>query len=188
MNLQDLMAQRRAIFPASYTQEPIERDLIEQILACANYAPTHKLTQPWRFRVLQGQSAQALGQALSAAYLAHAGEQASAMKAQKLQTNPTLASHLIAIGMKRHAASGLPEWEELAAVAMAVQNMWLMASHLGLGAFWSTPEVCDAPTVRELLQWEADERGLGFLYLGKHQLTELPPANRTPIHEKVKWL
>ena len=45
---------------------------------------------------------------------------------------PYYISHLILIGMKRQAKPEklLPEWEEICAVAMSVQNMHLMATSL----------------------------------------------------------
>ena len=51
--LSEIIKNRRSIFPESYTQEEIPTNIIEQILESANYAPTHKLTQPWRFTVIR---------------------------------------------------------------------------------------------------------------------------------------
>jgi nitroreductase len=49
-------------------------------------------------------------------------------------------SHMIAICMARqpHPTKLMPLWEELAACACAVQNMHLMATSLGLAAYWSS--------------------------------------------------
>ena len=41
--------------------------------------------------------------------------------------------------MQRDPKESVPEWEEIASVAMAVQNMWLMAQELNLGGYWSSP-------------------------------------------------
>ena len=44
----------------------------------------------------------------------------------------------VAIGLARHADK-VPEWEELAAVAAAVQNMQLQAAALGgVACYWSS--------------------------------------------------
>ena len=50
-----LISERRSVFPASYTDRKIDKDIILQILENANYAPTHRLTQPWRFKVMEGE-------------------------------------------------------------------------------------------------------------------------------------
>ena len=53
-----------------------------------------------------------------------------------------LASHLVAVCMSRHQPTPgkkqIPEWEEMAAVACAVQNMHLMATARGVAAYWSS--------------------------------------------------
>jgi len=43
--------------------------------------------------------------------------------------------------MKRDPKESLPEWEEVAAVAMAVQNLWLSSHEKGIGGYWSSPGV-----------------------------------------------
>ena len=43
----------------------------------------------------------------------------------------------VAIGLARHADK-VPEWEEVAAVAAAVQNMQLAAAALGVACYWSS--------------------------------------------------
>ena len=47
---------------------------------------------------------------------------------------------MIAICMARQSRPEklMPLWEEIAAVACAVQNMHLMATSLGVGAYWSS--------------------------------------------------
>ena len=49
-----LIRHRRSIFPNMYTNEVVEDAIIIQILENANWAPTHKLTCPWRFCVFTG--------------------------------------------------------------------------------------------------------------------------------------
>lgn len=49
----------------------------------------------------------------------------------------------IAIYVKKDPKPGkaMPEWEETAAVSCAVQNMWLMATALGLAGYWTSWQV-----------------------------------------------
>src|SRR5699024_9690057 len=46
---------RRAVFPRQYNTQPISKEEIQKILAVANWAPTHKHTEPWRFKVIYGE-------------------------------------------------------------------------------------------------------------------------------------
>ena len=47
----ELIKDRRTIYPEQYTDRKVHRELIEKILNNAIWAPTHGMTQPWRFKV-----------------------------------------------------------------------------------------------------------------------------------------
>jgi len=56
-----IIRDRRSIFPAQFIDEPISEDTIGLILENANWAPTHKKTEPWRFHIIMGDSLTELG-------------------------------------------------------------------------------------------------------------------------------
>ena len=58
MELQDAMRDRRSI--RGFTDEPVSRALMEEILATANLAPSSMNTQPWHFHVLTGEVLEAV--------------------------------------------------------------------------------------------------------------------------------
>lgn len=184
----NLIHRRRAIFPKTYLPgKPIERALIEQLLENANWAPTHRLTEPWRFRVFHSEESR---RQLSAYLLDFhqqntAPEQFSEEKMKKSGENPLMAGAVMAIVMQRDPEARIPEFEEIAAVAMAVQNMWLSCTAMGLGCYWSTPRAAlEADTFLDL---QPGERCLGFFYLGWHEMPEIP-GKRKPVAEKVTWM
>lgn len=87
--------------------------------------------------------------------------------------------------MQRDPAERVPEWEEVAAVACAVQNLWLSCTAYGIGGYWSTPHsIIEA---REFLELADGERCLGLFYLGYHQMPDLP-GRRIPITQKITWM
>ena len=182
--IEEIIKNRRSVFPVQYNSEEISRKTIEKILETANWAPTHKKTEPWRFKVMQGKKLEHLGQFLADKYKETA-EKPSDFKYKKLQTNPTKASCVIAICMQRDPNESLPEWEEIAAVAMGVQNMWLTASHYGIGAYWSSPGLIKY--MDEFFSLKEGEKCLGFFYMGNYDETELQ-GERTAIETKVEWL
>ena len=59
---------RRAIYPNMYTGKKVSKELIEKALENANYAPTHKLTQPWLFKIYSGVSKTELGTEMVSLY------------------------------------------------------------------------------------------------------------------------
>ncbi|MBK6933069.1 MAG: nitroreductase [Saprospirales bacterium] len=185
--LSALIRRRRSVFPKSYLPEkPVDRALLEQLLENANWAPTHKLTEPWRFQVFHSAESRArLGDYLSGFYQRNTPPEAfSEEKMQKQGDNPRRAGAVIAILLHRDPAESIPEFEEIAAVAMAVQNMWLTCAALGLGCYWSTPRA--ALQAGEFLGLAPNERCLGLFYLGWHEMPEIA-GKRGDVGEKVVW-
>ena len=180
----DLIKKRRSVFPASYIDKPIEKKDIEKILEAANWAPNHKKTEPWRFKVLQGESQVKLGLFLSQKYLENETNPKE-FKVKKLIENPKKAGAIIVICMQRDAAERIPEWEEVAATAMAVQNMWLCCTEMGIGCYWSSPGLIKH--MGDFLNLNDSESCLGFFYMG-HYEDDLPEVSRTPIANKVVWM
>jgi nitroreductase len=182
----ELIRKRRAIFPKTYIDKAIPRNIIEEILENATWAPTHKLTEPWRFKVFTDSALGRLSDYLGDFYKKNTPEeQFSAIKYNKNRENPLKSACVIAICMKRDPEKRVPEWEEMAAVACAVQNMWLTCTAHNIGCYWSTPEA--ALKADEFLGLEEDERCLGFFYMGYHDMPETP-GRRSPVSEKVKWI
>ena len=46
-----LIKHRRSVKPEAYSSRKVQRDMVENILNNAIWAPSHGLTQPWRFKV-----------------------------------------------------------------------------------------------------------------------------------------
>ena len=186
MEIDALIRRRRAIFPKTYTDTPIDRSVIEQLLENANWAPNHKHTEPWRFVVFRGAGRERLADYLQARHEAlDAGKNLSEAKRNKFRDKVMASDTVLGILLHRDPEERLPEWEEIAAVSMAVQNIWLSCAARGLGAYWSSPgfvvDDSDFPERRP------GERCLGLFYIGHHNLPELP-GRRAPIGEKVRWV
>ena len=90
---------------------------------------------------------------------------------------------IIAINMK--VSGKIPEWEELAAVSCAVQNMALTAESLRVGAYWSSPPLIDQ--LGDFLGLGENEKCIGLFYMGYHNEKPWAP-NRTSMEEKVRWI
>lgn len=180
----DIIKKRRSVFPVQYNDKSIAKETIEQILEAANWAPNHKHTEPWRFKVLTGLKKEELGKFLSKKYK-EVDPKPKEFKIKKLQENPKRAGAIIAICMQRDPKESVPEWEETAAIAMAVQNMWLCSTELGIGAYWSSPGLIKF--MDEFFDLAEGEKCLGFFYMGYYD-DELPDGERKPIADKVEWI
>lgn len=191
-DINDLIKKRRSVFPPSYNDKEIPKHIIEHILENANYAPTHKLTEPWRFKILRANSDKSGGAPLQrlAAFLVEdyiqntSIELRSEIKLKKMAENPLRSNCVIAICMQRHEAL-LPEWEEIAAVSAAVQNMWLTCTAYGIGSYWSSPGAIDR--IGDFLNLNEGEKCLGFFYMG-YTDEPLLVGKRGAIEDKCVWI
>jgi len=181
-----LIRNRRSIFPRTYIDKPIPKAIIEEILENANWAPTHKMTEPWRFKVLIDDALVKLRDWQVDWYQNNVPkEKFSEKKFKKLQIKPLQAGCVIAICMQRDKKESIPEWEEIAAVSCAVQNMWLTTTSYDIGAYWSSPKFIK--DIGPFLKLKEGERCLGFFYMGYHETPDIP-RKRQPIMDKVEWL
>ena len=186
MELNDIIKIRRATPPRFMAKKEVERKLILSLLENANWAPNHKNTEPWRFIVFQGESKLNLAKSVFSFLEEKSGEgqEVNMQKAVKFRDNLLHIPVVMAIVLQRDAAERIPEWEEVAAVSMAVQNMWLSATDLGLGAFWATPPFLTL--IHPFLELKPGQKLLGFFFVG-HVSMEYPSPGRGPVSEKVTW-
>jgi len=183
--LTDIIKRRRSIFPVSYTAEEVPVELITQILESANYAPTHKLTQPWRFMVFRKEGKTKLGQELARLYKeVTPATQFLQKKYDSITEKADQASCIITLNLKLHSDK-VPEWEELAALACAVQNMALTAEALNVGAYWSSPGML--ADLKDYLNLDEQEKCYGLFYMGYHN-EPVRAAMRQPVADKIKWI
>ncbi len=186
MNIDEIIKNRRATPPRFISGEKIEKEKIQRLLENANWAPNHKKTEPWRFIVFQCESKQKLAEDIFAELGKRndTGENVNMQKVEKFNENLSRVPVAIAIVFERDAAQRLPEWEEIAAVSMAVQNMWLTATEMELGAFWASPKFL--PLIHDVVGVKGNQKLLGFFFVGNISM-EFPSPGRGNIAEKVEW-
>jgi len=176
--ISSIIQSRKSIYPNEFNGKIIEEDIIVQLLENANYAPTHKMTQPWIFKIFCNDSKKKLLDEITR------NKDLSENKKKKLENSFNKSSHIICICMKKNDDL-LPEWEEIAATAMAVQNIWISCVGSNIGGYWSTPKYIN--TLRKFLKLNVDEICLGFFYLGVHSSKKINKKRRDNISEKIQW-
>ena len=92
---------------------------------------------------------------------------------------------IISIFLNRDEKERLPEWEEIAAVSMSVQNMWLTCYANNIGSYWSTPSFLKE--YGELIDLSVNQTSLGFFFMGVYDHKESPKL-RDDITTKVEWI
>jgi len=178
---------RKSVFPQFFTAKPVAQDVIEELLEAANLAPSHKKTEPWRFRVYTGAGREKLSATIKEVYEAARAPEVRDPKvaikfAKKIDQSPVV----MAAFLHRDPQESVPEWEEVAAVACAVENIWVSLDQYDLGGYWSSPGfLCG-----DYAQWPgaaSNERCLGIFYFGHFEMPELPRP-RGAWREKVTFV
>jgi nitroreductase len=183
-----LMRNRRSVFPKQFDEgRHIPDETVQQILENATWAPNHGHTEPWHFVVFTGHGLQKLADFQSELYKSSAGENFKEATYQKLQAGPLKASHVIALGMKRDPNKKHPEVEEIAAVAAAVQNIYLSVTAYGLGGYWTTGGVTYNEKAKSFFGLSGEDRLLGFFYMAYVAVPSVA-GKRKPLEEKVVWI
>ena len=184
-----LIYERRSVFPKDYSGERVDDAVIEQMLENANWAPSHKLTEPWRFVVFSDLGLHKLAEFQARCYrkVTEAGGTFREDRYQALLTKPMQSSHIIAVGMKRDEKKSLPEIEEAGAVFCAMQNMYLTATGYGIGCYFSTGGITYFEEAKEFFGLGKEDKLLGFLHVGVPK-GPVSAGRRKPVKEKVKWI
>ena len=189
-SLSALIRHRRTIKPASMDPDrPVERSLLLTLLENGTWAPTHGVTEPWRFRVYEGAARQELAATLQRVYkeVTPAAEFRED-KLIKMSENALLAPTVVVTWMQRTVGHKVPAIEEREAVVCALQNIMLSAAAVELGSFWSSPPLIDSQAFHEWLGLGDEDVCLGLLYLGWPKASfAWPKSARKPVGEVVGW-
>jgi len=184
-----LIKHRRSIYTGQFTGEKVDEAVIHQMLENANWAPTHGLTEPWRFTVFTGDGIQKLAtfQAELFKKVTTAQGNFNEGKYEGLKTKPLSASHIIGIGMKRDEREKIPEIEEIEAVSCAVENMYLTAAAYGVGCYWGSGGITYMEEAKSFFGLGENDKFLGFLFIGVPG-SKWPEGKRGPVKEKTTWV
>lgn len=169
MGLEEAIRTRRT--HKAYAAEPIDRATLDELFELARWAPNHKLTNPWRFRVVGPGALARLKDAVG-----------DPVAAAKLDRAPTL----VVVSAIQSGDPALDEEDVLAAGAAAY--IVLLAAHgRGLAGYWRTPAVLRTAAGRGALAVPDDERMLGLLHLG-HPRQEPRVPERAPVDAVTTYL
>jgi nitroreductase len=151
-----------------YGSNPVDSRTLDELLDLARYAPNHKLTQPWRFRVLGPEAVARLKKA--------GGEKEEA----KLSRAPTLVLATAVL-----TGDAIQDEEDILATGCAVYAVLLGAHARGLASYWRTPGVLRRPEGREAIGLADDEHVVSLIHLGPPiSVPPDKPRDATP----VAWL
>ncbi|MGF1503695.1 MAG: nitroreductase family protein [Chloroflexi bacterium] len=182
---------RRSI--RKYQQRPVPQAVIERVLEAARWGPSAHNRQPWRFTVLTKQQhrsdlADAMAARLQADLRADGVDEdiitADTGRSQaRLKNAPVvIVVSMTMADMDRYPDERRQHFEWVMAtqsVAMAAQNLLLMAHAEGLGAVWMCAPLFCPETVREVVGIPAGLEPQGIVAMG------YPAQERTRTREPL---
>lgn len=168
MDVEEAIRTRRT--HKAYRQEPVSREVLDELFDLARWAPNHNLTAPWRFRVLGPRALERLK--------AIAGPEAGL----KLDRAPTLVVCTCAL-----SGDAVQDEEDLHATGVAAYIVLLAAHARGLGGYWRTPGVLRERAGLEAVQVPEGERFVGLIHLG-HPAGTKPAPERPPASATASYL
>jgi nitroreductase len=166
----------------------VAHELLVEILEDANWAPTHGLTQPWRFNVFVGSGRVRLADALQSLYddTTPQGEIRPEKRA-KLRDSVLQAPVCVAVSALTEDGGRISKMDEICATACAVQNLLLSAHQRGVGSYWSTPPVACCSGFAKWLGQDSRHTPMGLVYLGYAKDGDPPRSTRLPLEERVTF-
>jgi nitroreductase len=187
MDVLEVIRTRRSI--PQFKPDPIPRQVIEELLETAVWTPNHRLTEPWQFFVLEGESKRRFAEIRrDARRAALPNPDAPEVQAALLKVFEDTARTpaLIVFTSAGHADPELQE-ENYWSTFGAAYAVMLAAWSRGVGTYFRTGKaVVDSPRLRTLLGVPDDRRVIGVLYLGYP--AAVPQKRRTPAAKKTVWL
>ncbi|CAA0155983.1 Nitroreductase [Tenacibaculum maritimum] len=181
-----IIRDRKTTYAYDFSNKKIDKTILESLITNALWAPTHKLTQPWRFVVLEGKHQEDLGNHMAEYYRALYDEEEFSNERYEETKEYAKNATLLALIFQPSKRAQLPEWEEIAAISSAVQNMWLSCTALNIGSYWDTAEA--TMSYGKQIQLEEGEKFLGIFYMG-YLKEGIPSPNRRrkPLSKKLSW-
>lgn len=187
-NIANIIRNRRSTKPSDMNGKKINSSHIHQLLQLADWAPTHGLTEPWRFIVYENEAIQKFCFDHAELYKANTStDKFTEAKYEKLLHTGDTVSHIILVYMKRSGGNSIPAAEEFAAVAASIQNILLGAASLDIAVLWSTGGMTYHPSMKNYMGLAVDDTILGLLYMGYTDEPLKEGKRNIRLEDKVVW-
>ena len=166
-----------------FEDRPVPASTIERMLDAAVWAPNHRLTEPWRFFVLDQDSParRAAAELVRNTVLDRSGDARRADAGREKMLSAPCLMYVYSVPGQDDAATK----ENYAAVCCAVQNMALAGAAEGVAVTWETGGITRAEGVPELLGADPSWDLVTVLLIG-YPDEHLHPR-RTPVTKFVQW-
>lgn len=164
MELTKLIKERRSVH--QFEDKPVSVELVTELLDSAVWVPNHRMTQPWRFVVMQGEGRRKLAEIVRKFRQEREPDPEKAREiGEKMYAKFTSIPMFIAVVLKVNENPAIAE-EDYASAACLIQNFSLLAWEQGIGMVWETYPLLKLDAFREAFGVQQDERIIASLHTG----------------------
>ena len=175
---------KRYSTPAKLLVEPApDEEQLKQILELAMHAPDHGRLNPYRFISIRGEARHALSRVFGEA-VRRRDPDAHPEYLHKQMEKPLRSPLIVVVVASLIESNKIPEIEQVLSAGAAAHTILLASNAMGFGSIWLTGDHAYDEHVREALGVEANERIVGFIYLGTED-RKLPVPDRPPVDSRI---
>jgi 5,6-dimethylbenzimidazole synthase len=185
-NLANIIRLRRDIRGNNFTSQPIEQEVLEEIIEAGLHAPSVGYSQPWKFVIIEDDEVKEK---------VYKNFEKEYKKSKKYFEDRPIYEKLKLEGIKEAPINmalfykksdkkilGQTSQKKMGeySVVCAIQNMWLMARSLNIGIGWVS--ILKAKKIKKILGISDGYKLVGYLCVG--HVKEFPPK---PELQTLKW-
>jgi len=178
MMLYDLIKTR--VSQKTYLDKKPDLKELEEILDVSVFAPNHKMREPWRFIIIDGDQKEVL-KARYLKALPNDQKEDVEKKLNKILAAPTIIAFVMPLSLDYD-----DEIEDIQANAMAMQNFLILANEKGLSTHVKTPLFIKTDLFKEILNLRENEIVNALVMVG-YADQKNAPKRRTPAKELITY-
>ena len=182
--MSEFYSKRRSVLAKKMSQEKIPDEHLEMILTAGIRVPDHGALNPWKLKVIKGDSLKKIDNEIILKEFILENPSADETIIKRESKRLQRASVVIAVLSTPVEHFKIPEWEMRLSSGAVCMNLLSCAQSLGYAAQWLTEWYAYNKKMLEYLGGRPEiDKISGFIYLG-HKLEE-PMERRRPDPEKV---
>jgi nitroreductase len=171
MSLREVIRSR--VSTSKFASQWVNPQHLIDLLDVAVYAPNHKMRQPWRFIILEGEGKDGW----VSAYLQTIKE--SDREDHKSVLMKVMSAPAVVIFVMKKNPILVDDLEDLQASAAVIQNFLLLLEEEKMGSFWKTPKYMESDKFKESLHIQSDELIVALVMVGYPALKMEPKLRKS---------
>ncbi len=188
--IEKIIKERRNV--RTFSNKKVSKKIASKIIEMGIWAPNHRMTEPWRFTVIQKKSQKRLLISKKIeTYIKQNSNNSNSETIQKIADKAKTEFEACPLIIYVSSLAGRSEEETLenySSTSIAIQNMSLYAWSLGIGIGWSTGKPTKVKGLKKIIEAPNSSIIAGCLYMGYiEKKSVIIKKSRTNHLKKTIW-